>query len=185
MDVPARLKWRREKDRFAAYPTATEPDQRYAALWLYRAGAAGNSNHFEKWESWAWIVKWEGWFVESGHAPSKQAAADQATEAWWKHVQTDIPRNIDLEAAMIAARALVRPPPNSLFAEDTDYLRKVLWHLHRSYGEEIAQGLPAVRNLYDQISAELFRRRESGETPEPPVLGPAMVGTYRRRRRHR
>jgi len=35
MDVPARLKWRKEKDRYAAYPTATDREERYAEIRLH------------------------------------------------------------------------------------------------------------------------------------------------------
>lgn len=167
MDVPARLKWRRELDRYAAYPTATEPNDRFAAVKLIRDGYDGGRVELVQVRTWHWHVRWEGWFQESGIGSSKQEAADRATAAWWRNIQTDIPRDVEFEAAMIAARALVQPPPNSLFAEDAEFLRKVLWHVHNVYSAEIAAGLPGVKNLYDQISQELYRRRISGETSEP------------------
>lgn len=182
MDVPSRLKWRKEKDRFVAHPTATDQKERLAEVWHHRSGYNTNTEPYGPYEIWAWRVHWNGWFSESGFQPSKQAAADAATEAWWKNIQTEIPRNESLEAAMIVARAMVRPPPNSLFSEEAEYLRTVMWHLHNVYSAEIAAGLPAVKNLYDQISAEFARRRESGEIPDQPK-GEAFSTGYRRRRR--
>lgn len=85
---------------------------------------------------------------------------------------------------MIVARLLVRPVPNSLFAEDADFLRKVMWTLNNVYRAEIAEGVPAVRNLYDQLSAEFARRGETAEIPDQPK-GEAISSGYRRRRRHR
>jgi hypothetical protein len=145
MDVPARLKWRREEGRFAAYPTATEPKERFAEIRLYNTGYNTNVTPAHPIEHWTWRVVWEGWFVEHGFADSKQAAADRATAAWWRNVQTELPRDVSLEAAMIRARALVRPPPNSLFSEDAEYLQKVLWHLHQVHGAEIRAGVSAVK----------------------------------------
>ncbi len=176
MTVPARLKWVKEKDRFAAYPTATDRQERFAAVWLLHDSYYG-------WQTWHWVAEWSGWFSEAGTATSKQEAADLATEAWWRSVQTEIPRNLDLEAAMIVARASVSPVPNSVFAEDPEFLRTILWHLHSVYKDEIAGRVQPVRNLYDQISNELFRRRETGEIPDLPKSEAISSGYKRRRRR--
>lgn len=182
MDAPARLKWRKEQEQFAAYPTATDRVERHAIIRLmYRETDTSVQPH-RQWESWFWRVRWGGWFVETGYGSSKQEAADRATEAWWRNVQTDIPRNVDLEAAMIVARALVQPPPNSLFAEDAEYLRKVHWHLRQVYGQEIAAGMPALANLNEQLTAELARRREAGEYKEPEPYKPSHPVRRRRRR---
>jgi hypothetical protein len=116
MNAPARLKWQREKDRFAAYPVGSIHTDRLA--WI--------APNIAQCGSWNWGVKWAGWFSFGDVAGSKQSAADQATEAWWRLVQTEIPRDVDLEACMIVARAMVRPVPNSLWAEDTAFLRKVM-----------------------------------------------------------
>ncbi|WP_297104217.1 hypothetical protein [uncultured Devosia sp.] len=172
MDVPARLKWRKEPERYAAYPVGSIHADRLA--WI--------APNIARYQSWKWVVSWERWFAESGVADSKQEAADRATEAWWRLVQTDIPRDVDLETSMIVARLLVRPVPNSLFDEDADYLRKVMWALNNVYRTEIIEGVPAIRNLYDQLSAEFARRRETGEIPDQPK-GEAISNGYRRRRR--
>lgn len=84
---------------------------------------------------------------------------------------------------MIVARLLVCPMPNSLFAEDAEFLRKVMWTLNNVYRAEIAEGVPAVRNLYDQLSAEFARRRETGEIPHQPKREAISSGYQRRRRR--
>jgi hypothetical protein len=172
MDVPARLKWCKETERYAAYPVGSVHRDRLA--WI--------APNISRYRSWKWVVCWERWFVESGIANSKQEAADKATEAWWRLVQTEIPRDVDLETSMIVARLLVRPVPNSLFAEDAEFLRKVMWTLNNVYRAEIAKGVPAVRNLYDQLSAEFARRRETGEIPDR-LKGKAISSGYRRRRR--
>lgn len=186
MDVPARLKWRKEKDRYAAYPTATEPQDRYAAIWLYNSGTDPQTQNGARFESWYWKIVWSGWFSRSGTAESKQIAADRATSAWWECVNSEPPRDVQTEVAMIVARALIRPIPNSLFGEDPDFLRSVLWHLHAVYADEIKQGVGAVKNLSEQVSAELFRRRQSGEIPDPISSGPVLEkGQKRPRRRHR
>lgn len=76
---------------------------------------------------------------------------------------------------------MVMPVPNSLFAEDAKFLQKVNWHLHEVYRDEIAAGVPTLKNMSEQLSRELFCRREAGEykEPEPYQFGP----TFRRRRR--
>lgn len=181
MDVPARLKWRKEKDRYAAYPTATDRQERYAEIRLYNSGWNTDSTPHKRFESWLWRVQWEGWFAEYGFWNSKQGAADQATEAWWRCVQSEIPRDVDMEVAMIVARALVMPLPNSLYAEDAEFLQKVNWHLHEVYRAEIAAGVPSLKNMSEQLSAELFRRREAGEYKEREPVQPSP--TFRRRRR--
>lgn len=174
MDVPARLKWRKEAERYAAYPVGSIHADRLA--WI--------APNIGRYQSWKWVVRWERWFVEAGIADSKQEAADQATEAWWRLVQTEIPRDVDLETSIIVARLLVRPVPNSLFAEDAEFLRKVMWTLNDVYRAEIAESVPAVRNLYDQLSVEFARRRETGEIPDQPK-GEAISSGHRRRRRRR
>ena len=155
------LKWFKTESRYVAYPTATAQSVRYASVHLLCARMNTDITPHKAFELWAWLVKWEGWFAVSGVADSKQAAADQATEAWWKAVDSEPPRNVDLEATMIAARVLMRPPPNSLFAEDPEFLRKVLWHLSTIYRQEIKRGEePApVKQLMGRLSEELYRRR--------------------------
>ena len=181
MDLPARLKWRKEKERFAAYPTATDHQERFAEIRLHAKGYNTNTKPHGPTEQWIWRVRWDGWFAEHGFAESKQAAADKATEVWWACIDTDPPRDVDMEVAMIVARAIVRPIPNSLLSEDAAFLRKVTWHLHEVYRAEIAAEVPMLKNLSEQLSAELFRRREAGEYKEPEIYKPSHP--VRRRRR--
>ena len=81
-------------------------------------------------------------------------------------VQTDIPRNVDLEAAMIVARVLVRPMPHNLLGEETAFLQKVMTNLTQVYGLELRQGNPPgqVEAMTSRLSEELYRRRLDGET---------------------
>ena len=183
MGVPARLKWGKGMRGFAAYPVGTHSDGRYAEIWLYMSGMDTDHTPHTKVESWCWIVNWAGWFSVHGFSPSKQEAADKATEAWWTAILTEIPRDIDLEATMIAARVLVRPPPNSLFGEETAFLRKVQWNLTRIYEEEVKRdAAPApVKELMSRLSEELYRRQLAEPEPEKPDL--VISGGYRRRRR--
>ncbi|ODT64752.1 MAG: hypothetical protein ABS75_34165 [Pelagibacterium sp. SCN 63-23] len=173
MDAPARLKWRKEAERYAAYPVGPIHADRLA--WI--------APNIGRYQSWKWVVRWEHWFAEAGIADSKQAAADQATEAWWRLVQTEIPRDVDLEACMIVARLLVRPVPNSLFTEDVEFLKKVMWTLNNVYRTEIVESVPAVRNFYEQLSAEFARRRRTGEILDQPDSGTNSSVSRRRRRR--
>lgn len=182
MDVPPRLKWQKAEEGFIPHPTATDHQERFASVRLYNSGWNIDATPHKRFESWLWQVKWLGWFVENGYGDSKQGAADRATEAWWRCVQTDPPRNVDMEVAMIVARALIMPAPNNLFAEDAAFLRKVTWHLHQVYRAELAAGEPRQKNLSEQLSAELFRRREAGEYKEPEPYKPSPTFLRRRRR---
>ena len=48
------------------------------------------------------------WPVEHGFSDNKQSAADAATDAWWRCVATGVPRDIECEVILIAARVMVR-----------------------------------------------------------------------------
>lgn len=172
MDVPARLKWKKEGDRYAAYPLGDILPDRLA--WI--------APHIGAYNSWKWVVNWEGWFTESGIASGKQEAADKATEAWWSLVQTDVPRDVDFEATSLVARVLVRPMPNSLLADEAEIVQSVLWHLRNVYREEIASGTApaAVLNLAEQLAAEVERRVAAGEIKASIAVVPQKM---RRRRR--
>lgn len=183
MDVPARLKWRKGMRGFVAYPAGTHRDGRYVEVWLNSVGVNTDMKPHRRVESWCWVAKWDEWFSVDGVEPTKQDAADKATEGWWQSILTDVPRDVDLEAAMIAARALVRPPPNSLLGEESAFLHKVVWSLTNIYGAEIKNGeapLP-IKELMDRLSEELLRRRVAEPEPERPE--PVISGGYRRRRR--
>lgn len=158
MRVLQRLKWIREKDRFAAYPVGHDMSRRGAFI-APNTGRTG---------SWTWTAIWDGWFAESGIGETKQEAADAATEAWWRLVGTDIPRDVETEVAVLVARAPVMPPPNSLFAEDRDYLVRLSRALASLYAAELkAERLPpAIKNLMENLSAELYRRRINAEVAE-------------------
>lgn len=138
-------------------PQTTMSD--YAEARLYNSGWNTDKAPHQRSESWLWLVKWEGWFAEHGYWDCKQGTDDKATEAWWRCVQSEILRDVDMEVAMIVARALVMPLPNSLFSEDAKFLQKLLWHLYEVYRAEIVAGHPRLTNLSEQLSAELFRRR--------------------------
>ena len=151
---PARLKWRKEQDRFAAYPVGTEHLDRCVFL-------RPNTTRVD---SWLWGVSWPGWFITNGIASDRQEAADAATNAWWAAVATPIPRNVDLEIDILLARVLVVPPPNHLYSEGSDFLRKLMHSLRRQYETEMrAETTPRqVADMMANLSAELFRRREAG-----------------------
>lgn len=170
MDLPARLPWRRDKDRFVAFPTATEHEERFAEIRLHGIGRNTDVVPHHSIEQWLWRVHWLGWFNETGYTSGKQDAADKATEGWWQSILTDVPRDVDLEAAMIAARALVRPPPNSLLGEESAFLHKVVWNLNNIYGAEIKNGdapLP-IKELMDRLSEEFLRRRMRSRSLKSP-----------------
>lgn len=172
MDVPARLNWRKEKDRFAAYPLGPILPDRLA--WIAPFGPVHRS--------WKWVVSWEGWFSEHGIAPGKQEAADEATRAWWRLVQTEVPRDVDFDATRIVAQALVKPVPNSLYHEDGPFLQKVLWHLMNVHGQEVATGDAPARivDLIAQLEAEIERRFQSGELRRPIAFTPQKMRRHRR-----
>jgi hypothetical protein len=175
MDVPARFTWRKEIDRqrYAAYPVgSTYPDR---CAWVARNVGLN--------DSWSWVVCWEGWFTESGFTLGKQPAADAATAAWWRLVETEPPRDVEWEVGMIVARVLTRPPPNSLLADEAAVLKSVLWNLGQIYGPAIKTGTTPtpVADMMARISEELARRRENGELVEPPEA--SKVPVQRRRRR--
>lgn len=119
----------------------------------------------ERAASWSWLGEWSGWFADSATCESKQDAADAATEAWWKWVQTDIPRDTDTEIAVIAARVLVMPPPNHLNTESAAYLRKLIGTLRIQCEAELrADSVPRpAADLIANLSAELYRRRLAGK----------------------
>jgi len=153
MQVPARMKWRVEQGRYAAYPVGDERPDRVAIVQY--------QSHRPKGAQWFWSVWWPGWFSDDGVAADKQEAADRATEAWWRLVVTQQPRDIDAELDVILARILVMPPPNSLLTESTEYLRRLNGMLARQYAAEMkAEAMPTpVRNLLARLSSELYRRR--------------------------
>lgn len=167
MQVPARLKWRREGEGFVAYPLGFIHRDRFAAVQFLGNMALGNEHFVPRWR---WAVQWPGWFSVQGHDGDKQRCADKATEAWWQAIVTPMPRDVATEIDMIVARILVRPPPNSLIVEDSDYLRRLIQALRLQYEEEMrSETLPEpVRNLMASLSAELFRRRQAGEAEESP-----------------
>ncbi len=172
MSVPARFKWLKEEDRFAAYPVGSIMSDRL--VWI--------APYHPVYQSWKWVASWEGWFTDSGIAAGKQEAADRATEAWWKMVQTEVPRDVDFDATRIVAQVLVRPIPNSLFSEDGAFLQTVLWHLKNVFREDIAAGVCPVRvvDLVEQLQGEIETRITAGELARKVEHVPQKM---RRRRR--
>lgn len=153
MQVPARLRWKSEHGRFAAYPIGANKREHLAII--------QHQAHRPTGLQWWWAVRWPGWFEDDGVAEDKQTAADMATEAWWRLVVTPQPRDVDAELDVIVARILVMPPPNSLLAESTEYLQRLNRMLAGQYAAELrAETLPApVHNVLASLSAELYRRR--------------------------
>nr|WP_314255911.1 hypothetical protein [uncultured Devosia sp.] len=126
-------------------------------------------------------MRWDGWFVEHGFAENQQAAADRAIAARWKWIQTDIPRDIELEVAMFAARVMIMRVPNSLFAEKR---RFSIWSCgisRKCIGPKSkATRPPKANNLMEQLSVELSRRRVAGEEigePKPKCLAIPCAGS--------
>ena len=162
MDVPRRFRWRRESDRYAAYPMGAQHSDR--CIFIKNSQTGYDTNHVPHVprHKWRWSVRWKGWFQDGGTVDGKQAAADRATERWWELVNHDPPRDVEFEAAMVVARVLVRSPPNSLFAEETPFLHKVMWHLQNVYADELRRdALPLqVKSLMGLLSEELYRRRD-------------------------
>lgn len=184
MEAPARLKWFKADPGFKAYPIGPMNSECFAEIDLYHKSVGGDAQALIVREDWRWRVHWKGWFNRAGFAYSKQSAADMATENWWEMIQTEVPRDVDLEAAMIVARVLVRPPPNSLFDEDNDFLTKVRWQMRNAYGSALdaKTALLQVTNLMEQIDDELDRRRASGTLVDPKPYVPSHPGPRRRRR---
>lgn len=158
MQVPARLNWHKSENGFRAYPVGALQPHRFAEI----------GPNIGRHGSWSWTVMWDGWFNQDGTCQGKQEAADAATEAWWRLVQTDIPRDTETEIAVIAARVLVMPPPNSLYSESADFLRALMQTLRMQYEADMrAERVPRpVSDLMGNLSAELFRRRLNGESED-------------------
>jgi hypothetical protein len=83
-------------------------------------------------------------------------------------VAAPIPRDVEGEIAVLIARAPVMPPPNNLFSEDRDYLARLHRALALLYAAELrSEQLPApIKNLMENLSAELYRRRLNPEVAE-------------------
>ena len=136
-----------------AYPVGRRHPERCAAIeWR---------EHLPVERQWFWVVSWPKWFEHSGQAADKQTAADAATGAWWAHVATPIPRDVETEIDVLVARVLVVPPPNYLFSEDSQFLRKLINALRLQFEAHMWAGEtpPVVEDLLANLSAELFRRR--------------------------
>jgi hypothetical protein len=151
MSSVSRLRWRKEAGRFAAYPLGTHHPEFVATV----------SPNIGRHQSWVWHVSWPRWFEGTGYADDRQAAADAATDRWWRSVATEVPRDIEGEVLLIAARVMVRPPPNSLYAEDSAFLTSLMNAVRLQYEDELKQdALPRpVKDLMSNLSQELFRRR--------------------------
>lgn len=165
-----RLKWTKDRERgFRAYPAGHSLEGQRCA-WIFRqlTSLDTSTKEFKRSESWHWSVHWGGWFQASGAASGKQEAADKATAAWWEQIANPLPRNVELEIDMIVARVLVMPPPNSVFMEDMAFLQRLNRSLFALFERDIKsdQAPEPVRNLLATLSAELYRRRLTGESEE-------------------
>lgn len=164
MQIPARLKWQRQGRGFIAYPMGNLLDHQERVATLTFTGTI-NSGVELGIPVWRWSVNWPGWFAEHGIRHSKQEAADLANAAWWKGVASPVPRDVKSEIAVIAARVLIMPPPNSLLTEESDFLQGLMDTLRLQYEAEMrAETTPRqVRELMANLSAELYRRRLRGD----------------------
>lgn len=56
---------------------------------------------------------------------------------------TEVPRDVEGEVPLIAAHVMVRPPPNSLYAEDSAFLTLLMRPVRLQYEQEPREnGLP-------------------------------------------
>ena len=64
---------------------------------------------------------------------------------------------------VLVARVLVVPPPNYLFSEETEFLRKLINALRLQFEGQMREGETprVVEDLLANLSAELYRRRVS------------------------
>ncbi|GHA13201.1 hypothetical protein GCM10007989_04730 [Devosia pacifica] len=152
MTLP-RLPWQRSTsgDWFVAYPD-DHPD--HAATVRHMPQAVGQ-------EKWQWSVFWEGRFGEFGMAADRQAAADAATEAWHRLIETTkVPRDVVGEIDAMLDRLSQRIPAG-LLEEDTEYLHKVLNQIRVRWETAIRLDRmePNIKRLMEAVSAELYRRR--------------------------
>jgi hypothetical protein len=152
-----RLEWQRNPaGGFVAHPEGVEHPDCRAIIWL---GVHLSPDH-----QWQWAAGWSKRFQYSGMAPTKQAAADAATEAWWRGKAMPIPRDIDGEIEAILDAILSKPPAPDLLGEDSGYLRRLM-HLARARWEVdmIRETVPVqVKELMAALSQELYRRRIGG-----------------------
>ncbi|GHA15015.1 hypothetical protein GCM10007989_07200 [Devosia pacifica] len=100
-------------------------------------------------------------------APDRQAAADAATEAWHRLVETtEVPRDVmgEIDAMLDRASGGV---PADLLSEDSDYLRLVLSRIQKRWEAAIKFDRlpPGAQRIMEAVSAELYRRRVSESDP--------------------
>ena len=139
-----------------SYPTGRAHPERSAVI--------ERREHLPVERQWFWLVAWPKWFDQNGQAADKQAAADAATQAWWAHVATPIPRDVETEIDVLVARVLVVPQQNYLFSEDSEFLRMLINALRLQFEGQMPVGETprVVEDLLANLSAELYRRRAAG-----------------------
>jgi hypothetical protein len=146
-----RLPWQRNpKGGYIAYPEGEEFPRRHATV------------HYDGVSSikWAWLVRWED-AVESGHKPSKQEAANEATDRWPVIVRNGMAlaaakAEADKLEADVRRQMTVGDLPLGYFIDgaDSKKLTRIL-DLVKAGG-----GLNGpAKGLVEACSAELFRRR--------------------------
>ncbi|WP_173088972.1 hypothetical protein [Devosia sp. 1635] len=72
---------------------------------------------------------------------------------------------METEIDVLVARVLVVPPPNYLFSEDSEFLRKLINALRLQFEPQMRAGeVPkVVEDLLANLSVELYRRRVAKE----------------------
>lgn len=161
--MTARLPWQKNPSGgFITYPEGEEHSGRRAIVWYSVSHPKGSQ--------WRWTVGWDKWFRETGLAATKQAAADAATEAWWRQKQTPIPRDIEGEIEAILAALLTKPPPSDLLREDGDYLRRLMHAIRLKWERDLRRETAPcqVMDLIAAMSEELYARRLNGEQGSSP-----------------
>lgn len=160
-----RLTWLKERGRLIAYPAGRFHPERCAEIQYVGSLSLGAEIGLKRWQ---WSVQWPGWFNEKAILFDLQECSDAANDAWWAAVQSPIPRDVETEMDIVAARVLVMPPPNSLFSEDPKALRHLIHILRAQYEADMKRDtVPApVHNLLRQLSEELHRRRLSGQSDD-------------------
>ena len=150
-----RLPWQRNpKGGYISYPEGDGFPRRHATV------------HYDSVSSikWAWLVRWED-AVESGHKPTKQEAANEATARWPVVVRNGMAmaaeraerEKLEADVRRVMAGEDVPIEHFGIGTADSARLIRIL-DLVKAEG-----GLHGpARGLVEACSAELFRRRAGG-----------------------
>ena len=157
-DMHDRLPWQRNpKGGYIAYPEGEAFPRQHATV------------HYDGVSSikWAWLVRWED-AVESGHKPSKQEAANEATARWPVVVRNGMAmaaeraerEKLEADVRRVMAGEDVPIERFGIGTADSARLVRILDFVKAEGG----LGGPA-KGLVEACSAELFRRRAGGSSP--------------------